>query len=202
VIAKHHRSSIKLSAVLLAGGKSRRMGQDKAAIIFRGKPLWQTQLDLLRSLEPQEILVSAQADPTWRPLDVRFVPDNSPSRGPLGGLCASLAEIRSSHLIVLAIDMPFMNEKFLRSLSHNIQPGCGALPMIENRAEPLAAIYPVQVHPDLVAALSGTDFSLQAVTTKLVAAGKLKVIHVANEEEIFFRNLNEPADLGESIGHR
>ena len=113
-----------------------------------------------------------------------------------------MAQIRSSHLLVLAIDMPFMNKKFLRSLSHNIQPGCGALPMIENRAEPLAAIYPVQVHPDLVAALSGTDFSLQRVTTKLVAAGKLKIVNVAKEEEVLFRNLNEPADLGEAIGHR
>ncbi len=188
-----------VSAVLLAGGKSRRMGQDKAAIIFRGKPLWQIQLDLLRSLNPQEIFVSAQTDPTWRPLDVRFVPDNSPSRGPLSGLSASMARIRSNHLMVLAIDMPFMNEKFLRSLSHNIQPGCGALPMIENRAEPLAAIYPVQVHPDLVTALSGTDFSLQTVTTKLVAAGKLKIINVAKEEEVLFRNLNEPADLGEAL---
>ena len=188
-----------VSAVLLAGGKSRRMGQDKAAIIFRGKPLWQIQLDLLRSLKPQEIFVSAQTEPTWRPLDVRFVPDNSPSRGPLSGLSASMARIRSSHLMVLAIDMPFMNEKFLRSLSHNIQPGCGALPMIENRAEPLAAIYPVQVHPDLVAALSGTDLSLQTVTTKLVAAGKLKIVNVAKEEEVLFRNLNEPADLGEAL---
>jgi len=188
-----------VSAVLLAGGKSRRMGRDKAAIIFRGKPLWQIQLDLLRSLKPQEILVSAQTEPTWRPLDVRFVPDNSPSRGPLSGLSASMARIRSSHLMVLAIDMPFMNEKFLRSLSHNIQPGCGALPMIENRAEPLAAIYPVQVHPDLVAALSRTDLSLQTVTTKLVAAGKLKIVNVAKEEEVLFRNLNEPADLGEAL---
>jgi len=188
-----------VSAVLLAGGKSRRMGQDKAAIIFRGKPLWQIQLDLLRSLKPQEIFVSAQTEPTWRPFDVRFVPDNSPSRGPLSGLSASMARIRSSHLMVLAIDMPFMNEKFLRSLSHNIQPGCGALPMIENRAEPLAAIYPVQVHPDLVAALSRTDLSLQTVTTKLVAAGKLKIVNVAKEEEVLFRNLNEPADLGEAL---
>ena len=188
-----------VSAVLLAGGKSRRMGRDKAAIIFRGKPLWQIQLDLLRSLKPQEIFVSAQTEPTWRPFDVRFVPDNSPSRGPLSGLSASMARIRSSHLMVLAIDMPFMNEKFLRSLSHNIQPGCGALPMIENRAEPLAAIYPVQVHPDLVAALSRTDLSLQTVTTKLVAAGKLKIVNVAKEEEVLFRNLNEPADLGEAL---
>ena len=43
-----------ISAVLLAGGESRRMGQDKATLLFRGKPLWQIQLELLRKLEPAE----------------------------------------------------------------------------------------------------------------------------------------------------
>jgi len=45
-----------ISAVLLAGGESRRMGRDKAAILFRGKALWQIQLDLLRILNPKDIM--------------------------------------------------------------------------------------------------------------------------------------------------
>src|ERR687892_190853 len=51
-----------ISAVLLAGGQSRRMGRDKAIILFRGKPLWQIQLGLLRKLQPAEIFVSAGND--------------------------------------------------------------------------------------------------------------------------------------------
>ena len=88
-----------ISAVLLAGGKSRRMGQDKAKLIFRGQPLWQIQLDLLRKLEPEEIFVSARTDPAWRPLGVQFVSDEAPSRGPLSGLSATLARIRTDHLL-------------------------------------------------------------------------------------------------------
>src|SRR5438874_2033835 len=72
---------MKISAVLLAGGKSRRMGQDKATLIIAGKPLWQIQLDLLRKLQPQEMFVSARMDPRWRPNDVEFVADEQPSRG-------------------------------------------------------------------------------------------------------------------------
>ena len=80
-----------ISAALLAGGESRRMGQDKATLVFHGKPLWQIQLDLLRKLRPREILLSARTDPGWRPADVHFVPDQTPSRGPLSGLAATLA---------------------------------------------------------------------------------------------------------------
>ena len=163
-----------ITAVLLAGGESRRMGTDKAIPLFRGKPLWQIQIDLLRKLKPAEILISARVDPAWRPSDLPFVPDDSPSRGPLSGLTSSLARVRSSHLLALAIDMPFMSETYLRSLFDRIEPGRGVLPMIDDRAEPLAAIYPADTHKDFVTALSGNDFSLQTLTKRLVKAGKLR----------------------------
>src|SRR5438876_12398400 len=109
-------AQMNISAVLLAGGKSRRMGKDKATILFRGKPLWQIQLELLRKLEPEEIFVSTRTDPIWRPADVQFLADDPPSRGPLSGLAASLARMRSAHLLALAIDMPFMTESYVRYL--------------------------------------------------------------------------------------
>ena len=86
---------MKISAVLVAGGESRRMGRDKATLLFHAKPLWQIQLELLRKLEPTEIFVSARTDPVWRPADVQFVADDLPSRGPLSGLAASLAKVRA-----------------------------------------------------------------------------------------------------------
>ena len=140
-----------ISAALLAGGESRRMGQDKATLVFHGKPLWQIQLDLLRKLRPREIFLSARTDPGWRPADVYFVPDQTPSRGPLSGLAATLARIQTDHLLALAIDMPLMTEDFLRSLCGAIKPSCGVAPMIGDRAEPLAAIYPKGADSDVIA---------------------------------------------------
>ena len=67
--------------------------------------------------------------------------------------------------------------------------------MIGGRAEPLAAIYPKGAHVDLVAALSGLDFSLQTVTQRLVDAGKLRPVSVKKKDQYFFQNINEPADL-------
>src|SRR5262245_18641755 len=98
-----------LSVVLLAGGESRCMGTDKATFLFRGKPLWQTQFETLRKLRPKEIFVSARIDPPWRCVDVVFVADVPPSRGPLSGLAASLDQLSTTHLMALAIDMPWMN---------------------------------------------------------------------------------------------
>src|SRR4029450_2106366 len=184
-----------ISTVLLAGGESRRMGENKATLLCRGKPLWQIQLELLRKLEPTEIFVSARTDPVWRPGDAQFVADDLPSRGPLSGLAASLAHIRTKHLLALAIDMPFMTEKYLTFFCSQIEPGRGVITKIEDRFEPLAAIYPLETLADFRSALTGTDFSLQTVASRLVAEGKLRVTPLTSQEKTLFLNLNEPADL-------
>ena len=171
------------------------MGREKASLIFRGKPLWQIQLDLLQSLQLDEVFISARSNLPWRPPTVQFVSDEPPSRGPLSGLAATLGKIRTNHLLVLAVDMPLMTAKYLRSLCDQIQSGCGVLPMVGDRAEPLAAIYPKSAHADFVAALSGTEFSLQSITKKLAAMGKLRRVQVIKRDEGLFWNLNELSEL-------
>src|SRR5206468_6784524 len=181
-----------MSAVLLAGGESRRMGKDKAMLQFRERPLWQIQFELLRKLQPSEIFISARTDPTWRPEDTPFVADIPLSRGPLSGLAASLAQMHTTHLLALAIDMPFMTEKFLRCLCAKIKAGRGVVPKIGNRTEPLTAIYPREAEIDFRRALAGADFSMQSLTRRLVKTGKLSAIHVTEQEKRFFLNVNEP----------
>jgi len=184
-----------LSAVLLAGGKSSRMGVDKATLLFRRRPLWRHQLETLGNLKPDRIFVSAQVDPAWRPADVEFVADVQPSRGPLSGIAAALSRTRNAHLIVLAIDMPFMTHDYLGALRQRVSPGCGVVPIIEDRAEPLAAIYPQELAAHFVDAMCGNDFSLQSLLRKLMNARKVRRVTVSENEKHFFRNLNQPGDL-------
>jgi molybdopterin-guanine dinucleotide biosynthesis protein A len=183
-----------MSAVLLAGGESRRMGQDKATLLFHGKPLWQIQVELLRKLEPAEIFVSARTDLAWRPADVYFVADDPQSRGPLSGIAASLAQMHTTHLLALAIDMPFMSENYLRYLCDQVEPGTGVVPTINSRAEPLAAIYPQEADADFRSALASSDFSLQSVVHRLVESGNLREARVKQHEIKLFLNVNEPSD--------
>jgi len=88
-----------------------------------------------------------------------------------------------------------MTEDFLRSLCGVIKPSCGVAPMIGDRAEPLAAIYPKGADGDVIAALSGPDFSLQSLAKKLIAADKLRLVSVSKNEENYFRNFNRPGDF-------
>lgn len=184
-----------LTAVLLAGGESRRMGRDKAAIVFRGQPLWQRQLELLRCLHPEKIFVSVRKEPLWLPVEAELLLDEPPFRGPLGGLTIALERMQTSHLVALAVDMPFMTSEQMRMLLDLATVGCGVLPMLGERAEPLAAIYPREVGGDFSAALEGDDFSLQQLSRSLAQAAKLRILPFSREEERLYRSVNEPTDL-------
>lgn len=185
---------MKLSAVLLAGGESRRMGRDKATLEFDDQPLWRRQLNLLRHLQPAEILLAARTDPSWRPADVQFVADAPPSRGPISGLAAAFAKMQGTHLLVLAVDMPFMTDQWLRPICHSLAHGRGTIAAIEERLEPLAAVYPKEAHAEIVRALDKEDLSLQSLGRKLLTEGKLRRISVEPQEAHLFQNFNTPAD--------
>jgi molybdenum cofactor guanylyltransferase len=187
-----------LSAVLLVGGESRRMGRDKATIVWRGRPLWQWQLQVLRDLGPAKIFISARSEPSWLPRATELLLDEPPSRGPLSGLTRALARMRTSHLIALAVDMPFMTSEKLRALSSLATIACGVLPMIADRAEPLAAIYPREGRADFLAALENGDLSLQRLSRSLVQSGKLRTFPVSAGEEGLYRSVNAPEDFKEA----
>ena len=184
-----------LTAVLLAGGESRRMGTEKATIVFSGEPLWQRQIKLLRHLGPEEILVSARTERSWRPPDTELVLDQAPSRGPISGLTAALARTRTSHLVALGIDMPFVTAAQLQDLCYRANAGYGVVPTIAGCAEPLAAVYPVEAYVDFTAALAGNDWSLQPLVRRLAGEGKIQLVKVSEAEAKLYRSLNEPQDL-------
>ena len=184
-----------LTAVLLAGGESRRMGRDKATIVFRGQPLWQQQIEVLRSLQPEKIFVSAREEPTWMPPGVGLLLDEPPSRGPLSGLAKALERMRTTHLVALAVDMPFMTAEQMQRVLDLITLGCGVLPLIGDRAEPLAAIYPREAACNCSAALAGDDFSLQRLSRELVKSDKLRILRVAASDEELYRSVNEIEDF-------
>lgn len=187
------------SAVLLAGGESRRMGRDKATLVVQGEPLWQRQLQILRELRPEKIYVSARSKPDWLPNDAESLLDTPPSRGPLSGLTNALQRMQTSHLIVLAVDMPFMPSKYLRYLCGFCMNNCGLVPVVHGWPEPLAAIYPREAEAAFANALAGDDFSLQTLAQELSGQGYVQMLDVQWETSDYFRSLNEPQDLAAAV---
>src|SRR5688572_11164715 len=188
-------SGLTFSAVLLAGGESRRMGRDKAVVVFRDEPLWRRQLRILRDLGPEKVFVSARTESSWLPDDTELLLDEPPSRGPLSGLTKALERMETSHLLVFAVDMPFVTREQLHHLWTLATEGCGVVPMIGARGEPLAAIYPKESALDFAAALAGADFSLQTLVRKLEGAGQVRMVHVLPQDEHLYRSLNSPSEL-------
>ena len=109
------------AAVLLAGGKSSRMGRDKSALLVNGKPLWQHQLATLRATQPAEIFISGKSDGPYAGCGVEILADEFPDCGPLGGIATALRRCTSEFLLVLAVDMPAMTAEFLRALLEESQ---------------------------------------------------------------------------------
>jgi molybdenum cofactor guanylyltransferase len=184
-----------LSAVLLAGGESRRMGFDKATAVVAGEPLWQRQLRLLRRFRPHEIFVSARSEPKWCAPGTKLLLDDAPSRGPMTGIAAALGVLTTSHLLVLAVDMPFVMELDLLNLVSSSKHRCGAVPFVHDRVEPLAAIYPWQSATEFATALSSSDTSLQSLVRHLHNLEQVELLQVCGETAEHYRSVNYPDDF-------
>ena len=192
-----------LTAVLFAGGLSRRMGADKATLEFAGEPLWARQLRILRELKPDALWVSARARPAWCPADIEAVIDEPPSRGPLSGLSVALRQLRTTHLFALAIDMPRMTLEPLRGLWPLAKAGSGVVPARGDLLEPLCAIYPAEAAARASAALnSGADVSLQSFVRALCRENRMQIHPVGELEQCFFENVNTPRDLISAYPYR
>jgi molybdenum cofactor guanylyltransferase len=184
-----------LTALLLAGGRSRRMGVDKATIAIAGKPLWQRQLALLSAMRPNAVWISARNSPEWRPPGIEVVTDTPPSHGPLSGVAAGLHRLQTSHLLVLAIDLPQMTTEHLLKLWSLARPGSGVIPLHSDYLEPLCAIYPAEALAAAEETLNSGNASLQTFAQKLLHRSQAQVYDLPTKEWPLYLNMNTPGDL-------
>ena len=184
-----------LTAVLFAGGESRRMGMDKAMILYQNRPLWLRQIATLRELQPDRIQISAQIRPAWCSKELEVVLDQPPSRGPLSGLVATLKNLTTTHLLALAIDLPEMTSGHLQNLLALARPGVGVIPSARNCFEPLVAIYPAAAATMAEEELASNRLSLQSLARRLVEKKMARIYSVGAAELTLYRNVNSPEDL-------
>ncbi len=130
-----------MGVIVLAGGKSERMGTDKALLQLRGQTLLERTLLALSPLSEEVLVVSERADKY--PLILgRGVADRFPGAGPLGGIVTGLEILGEGNHLAVACDMPSLQLPVLRYLLSLANAEVdGVVPMIEGRLEPLCAVY-------------------------------------------------------------
>lgn len=128
--------------VIQAGGKSKRMGEDKALLPFLGRPLIERVRDRVANLG-EELIVVTNRPAGYQFLNVPLYQDVIPDRGALGGLYTALSVSANPLVGVVACDMPFVSAPLLEHLTTILYEtdADAALPSTEGGLEPLHAVY-------------------------------------------------------------
>ena len=147
----YDRKKVLYSLLVLAGGKSSRMGRDKAKLLLGEKSFLECILDKAEMLGIGETYLSGHG---WEGKDVRTVPDRYRERGPLGGMHACFSVMDTPYALVLPVDIPQISMSVLqilldahgRLLNKNHQEYVRPLLLSHGeRTEPLIGIYPAML---------------------------------------------------------
>jgi molybdenum cofactor guanylyltransferase len=191
------------SAVLLAGGRSVRMGRDKAQIAVNWKgdivPLRIRQLGLLQSLGPAELFYSASAGKD-EIAGAKTIVDQWSNAGPLSGIASCLGAATKELVLFLAVDVARMEALFLEELLKKCAPAVGIVPQIDGRYEPLVAVYPRSCVRFAVNQISRGQLRPQDLVQRLLREQLVQIYQVPPSETALFANWNRPEDIEEVKG--
>ena len=183
------------SAVILAGGKSSRMGRDKAFLEIGGQTLLARQIKLARETGAEGVFISGCTDADYSAFGCRVLHDKFAEAGPLAGIERALAASDSPLLLVLAVDLPEMNVEFLRRLAAHCAKDSGAISRVMENIEPLAAFYPKTAQPLAETLLRAGKNAVAGFAEQCNRAGLARFVDLTASDARYFVNLNTPADL-------
>lgn len=155
-----------MAGLILCGGRSARMGSDKALIEIGGELLvLRVAARVARVAHP--VLLATGRPGRLGPLGYQEVADERPGTGPLSGLVAGVAASPHDLVAAVAVDMPFASPEILSLLAAAHEGEDAVVPVTAQGSQPLHAVYARGALPALRAALQGENFSLRAVLSGL-----------------------------------
>jgi len=176
-----------LTGIILAGGKSSRMGREKGLVDFLGKPLIQYGIDLL-SRYTERILISS-SNPDYLSFGFEMVPDPVAGQGPAAGIAAALKSSRSVWNIVIACDLPFLQPELIDCLLENASSYQAVVPVHNGVMEPLAGIYHQKLAGHFETALTAGDLALHRILHRSKAKYQ-DVSQLIQKYPMLFTNFN------------
>lgn len=190
--------SLDVTAFILAGGKSTRMGADKAFVPLDGRTLLARALEVARSITANVRIVG---DPAKFSPFAPTLEDIFPNCGPLAGIQAALRSSQTDLNLVLAVDLPFVSLPLLQYLTQRARnnPATVTVAQTAGGYQPLCAIYRRNFAEAAEKALQGGRYKIDrlflATSTLTVTEEEL---HAAGFSPNQFRNLNTPQELAEA----
>lgn len=181
-----------LGIIILAGGKSSRMGQDKAFLTFGKTTLIELLIEKSRNFEFSEIIVVTNDVDKYQGLGVKIVKDFYPGQGPLAGIHSGLTHSSFWNNFVIPCDMPFFSKDLVKKLLNN-QGDCKVVvPTMDNKFQPLAALYTKDCIPHI-------QYLLENKISKVIKLYDLvKTCYLELADDTDFFNINTPHDFLEA----
>ncbi|WP_438972838.1 molybdenum cofactor guanylyltransferase, partial [Polaribacter sp.] len=174
-----------IKGLVLVGGKSTRMGTDKAELNYFGKPQKQRTKELLE-LNNLETFYSVQESSNENEISDKFV-----NLGPFGGICSAFQKDPNLAWFVLATDLPFVNEEIIQLLLKHRNPSKVATAIKgKNKefVEPLITIYEPKAYPILLQYLAQG----YSCPRKMLINSDVEIVEIDDD---FIRNVNTPEEF-------
>jgi molybdenum cofactor guanylyltransferase len=181
-----------ITGIILAGGKSSRMGEDKGFLKFNGKTFMSYIVEALKPIVGDIIIVSNNSD--YDIFKLKRVPDVMEDSGPLAGLYSGLAHSETENNIVLSCDVPLINTSVLKKLIEEVSPETDVIQFeSEGKTMPLVAMYKKHCMHQILTLLQTNERRLRFSIEQL----EVKTITLEPELEKTVRNINTIKELKE-----
>ena len=186
---------MQVSTAILAGGRSRRMGREKALLELGSTSLIERVIAAAAPLTADWMLIAPRAK-TFTHLQLPVHPDLRPGLGPLGGLYTALKRAASPRLLLLACDLPFLTTDFLRFMVDQSGQHQALVPRSAAGLQPLCALYTRACLPAVEAAIRRGELHMPSfygdVDLRILEPGEWQAQDI---NQRLFTNLNTPAEF-------
>ena len=191
-----------VSSIILAGGKSSRLGREKHAEVIAGKSLIERVISRLQPLSTEILLVisQSQSEISFSLPEVKTLVDIYPRKGSLGGIYTGLVNSTHTNNIVVACDMPFLNPDLLGYMI-DLSPDFDiVIPRIGTELEPLHAVYSKNCIAPMKDLIERGHFKIDRFFDSVkVRYIEEKELNRLDPEHMSFFNINTQEDLEKAI---
>jgi molybdopterin-guanine dinucleotide biosynthesis protein A len=178
-----------LTAIILAGGKSSRMGEDKGLMSLFGKSMIEYVLEEAKKLTDKVIIIANNSD--YKKYGHPVFTDLIPNKGPLGGIYTGLTKSETQQNLILSCDVPFVKKELLDFLWEKFDESDVIIPQKEERIHPLIGFYKKDCTDVLKKQVEKGELKIR----KALNLVQLNVVEANQFPAEMFRNINSKKDL-------